>query len=436
MDAGRLGVISLANISTFLQKIMEAVYGEEVRGSIHDALAAMNVESSEAMRFAATAKDSAAASALEAKASAATAEQKATEVVDSARAAKTSETNAKTSELNAIQQASNAANAAAAAKASETAAGNSEVVATQKAQEAADSQAAAAQSEAEAKAAEERVKTIRSDVETLGAQATADKEAAETAKTDAEAARDEALISQNGAKGSENAALVAKTAAELAKNDAEAAKLTAQAAKAAAETAKTDAETAKDKAKESEDSAAKSALTAQQYSGKPPKPQDGTWWIWDADQQKYLDSGIACDLVGPTGNGIQDIKLTKGDHTPGTTDIYTVTMTDGSTMTISVYNGRNGTGTGDVLGISFDLVLPVSGWANGEITVADSRLLALATHKYLVDADEASREEYLECNVQARNITTTGFITFKNDTDPTMDLTVNVIRLELSANGA
>ncbi len=328
----------MANIATFLQKILDAVYGEEVRGSIHDALVAMNVESSEAMRFAATAKDSAAASALEAKASAATAEQKATEVVDSARAAKTSETNAKTSELNAIQQASNAANAAAAAKASETAAGNSEVVATQKAQEAADSQAAAAQSEAEAK--------------------------------------------------------------------------------------------------ESEDSAAKSALTAQQYSGKPPKPQDGTWWIWDADQQKYLDSGIACDLVGPTGNGIQDIKLTKGDHTPGTTDIYTVTMTDGSTMTISVYNGRNGTGTGDVLGISFDLVLPVSGWANGEITVADSRLLALATHKYLVDADEASREEYLKCNVQARNITTTGFITFKNDTDPTMDLTVNVIRLELSANGA
>ena len=426
----------MANIATFLQKILDAVYGEEVRGSIHDALAAMNIESSEAMRFAATAKDSAAASALEAKASAATAEQKATEVLDSARAAKTSETNAKTSELNAIQQASNAANAAAAAKASETAAGNSEVVATQKAQEAADSQAAAAQSEAEAKAAEERIKTIRSDVETLGAQATADKTAAETAKTDAEAARDAALISQNGAKDSENAALVAKAAAELAKNDAEAAKLAAQAAKTAAETAKIDAEAAKDKAKESEDSAAKSALTAQQYSGKPPKPQDGTWWIWDAEQQKYLDSGIACDLVGPTGNGIKDIKLTKGDHTPGTTDIYTVTMTDGSTMTISVYNGRNGTGTGDVLGIAFDLVLPASGWVNGELTVADSRLLALATHKYLVDADEASREEYLECNVQARNITTTGFITFKNDTDPTMDLTVNVIRLELSANGS
>ena len=330
-------MISLANISTFLQKIMEAVYGEEVRGSIHDALAAMNVESSEAMRFAATAKDSAAASALDAKASAATAEQKATEIVASAQAAKTSENNAKTSETN--------------------------------------------------------------------------------------------------AKLSENTALVAQAAAEVAKDDAEAAKLAAQNAKTAAETAKDDAEDAKGKAKASEDAAAASALSAQQYSGKPPKPQAGTWWIWDADQQKYLDSGIACDLVGPTGNGIKDIKLTKGDHTPGTTDIYTVTMTDGTTTTISVYNGRNGTGTGDVLGIAFDLVLPASGWVNGELTVADSRLLALATHKYLVDADEASREEYLECNVQARNITTTGFITFKNDTDPSEDITVNVIRFELSANG-
>lgn len=426
----------MANISTYLQKILEAVYGEEVRGSIHDALAAMNVESSDAMRFAATAKDSAAASALDAKASAATAERKAGEVVASADAAKLSETNAKASEDNAVKQAADAAAAAARAKASETNAANSEAVATQKAGEAADSQSAAALSEAEAKAAEERAKTVKSEVETLGAQAAADKTAAEAAKIAAEAARDTAIVSQTEAKKSENAALVAQTAAEFAKGDAEAAKLAAQAAKTAAETAKTDAEDARDKAKTSETSAAASALSAQQYSGKPPKPQDGTWWIWDAVQQKYVDTGIGCELTGPTGNGIQAIALTSGDHTPGTTDIYTVTMTDGTTTTISVYNGRNGTGAGDVLGIAFDLVLPASGWVNGELTVADSRLLALATHKYFIDADETSREEYLECGVQARNITTTGFITFKSDTDPTADLTVNVIRLELSANGS
>ena len=390
----------MANISTYLQKIMTAVYGEEVRGSIHDALAAMNTESSNAMEFAATAKDSAKASADTAKGHADTATKKAGEALSSADRAKASETSAKASELNAISKATEATTAAV-----------------------------------EAKAAEERTKTIRSDVEALGAQATADKNAAEAAKDDAEAARDNALVSQNAAKLSENAALVAKTAAEFAKDDAEAAKLAAQAAKTAAETAKADAEDARDKAKVSETEAAASALSAQQYSGKPPKPQDRTWWIWDAAQQKYIDSGIGCDLVGPTGNGIKDIQLTKGDHTPGTTDIYTVTTTDGATYNISVYNGRNGTGAGDVLGIWFDLVLPASGWLNGEITIADSRLMALSTHKYFVSADEASREEYLECGVQPRDITTTGFITFKNDTDPSEDITVNVIRFELSANG-
>ena len=425
----------MANISTYLQKIMAAVYGEEVRGSIHDALAAMNTESSNAMEFAATAKDSAKASADTAKGHADTATKKAGEALSSADRAKASETSAKASELNAISKATEATTAAVEAKASETAAVNSEAVTTQKANEAAASQTAAAQSEAEAKAVEERTKTIRSDVETLGAQATADKNAAEAAKDDAEAARDNALVSQNAAKLSENAALVAKTAAEFAKDDAEAAKLAAQAAKTAAETAKADAEDARDKAKVSETEAAASALSAQQYSGKPPKPQDRTWWIWDAAQQKYIDSGIGCDLVGPTGNGIKDIQLTKGDHTPGTTDIYTVTTTDGATYNISVYNGRNGTGAGDVLGIWFDLVLPASGWLNGEITIADSRLMALSTHKYFVSADEASREEYLECGVQPRDITTTGFITFKNDTDPSEDITVNVIRFELSANG-
>lgn len=425
----------MANISSYLQKIMSAIYGEEVRGSIHDALAAMNTESSNAMEYAKTAKDSAAASASTAATKATAASASAQAAKTSENNAKVSETNTKASELNAVNKAKEATTAAAGAKASETAAANSETVAAQKAQEAADSQTAAALSEAEAKAAEERAKTIRSEVETLGAQSTSDKDAAEAAKVAAEAARDGALKSQNEAKTSENAALVAKTAAEFAKEDAEAAKKAAQAAKTATEVARDAASEDADDAAQSAVDAAASALSAQQYSGKPPKPQNGTWWIWDAAQEKYIDSGIGCELVGPTGNGVKDIQLTKGDHTPGTTDTYTVTMTDGATYNISVYNGRNGTGAGDVLGIWFDLVLPASGWVDGEITIADSRLMALSTHKYFVSASEASREEYLECGVQPRDITTTGFITFKNDTDPSADITVNVIRFELSANG-
>ena len=410
----------MADISSFLKKILSAIYGEEVRGSIHDALAAMNTESSSAMEFASTAKDSAQANAAAAKKSAEDADKKATSASESAAAAALSEGSIKTSEENVNKQAADAKEAAAGAKASETEAKNSEEIAKQKAQEATDAKTAATLAEGEVKAAEERVRTIRSEAETLGAQATADRNAAEEARAAAEAARDAAVNSQNGAKASEDAAAVSKTDAE--------------AAKTAAENARESAENSEANAKTYKESAAESAATAQQYSGKPPKPENGTWWIWDAEKGTYVNTNISCELTGPTGNGIQSIQLTQGNHTPGSTDIYTVTMTDGSKYNIAVYNGLNGTGTGDVLGIHFDLVLPASGWSNGSITVAESRLVAAAKYKYLIDAYEASREEYLECNVRPKDISTTGFITFVNDTDPIKDITVNIVRLELSVN--
>lgn len=412
----------MADISSFLKKILEAIYGEEVRGSIHDALAAMNKESSSAMEFAATAKDSAKASAEKAKNEADTARQKAAEALDSAGKAAQSETNAKASEKN--------------AKASEQ-------TALQQAREAEESKNAAALSEAEAKAAEERAKEVRNQVETLGAQATADAAAAQEARIATEAARDAAKVSETNAKASETKAEDAKAGAEASKEAALSAQesaeedaLTAAQSKEDAEAARTAAEQAKADALDSAAEAAGSAAKAVQYSGKPPKPQNGTWWIWDAETGAYYDSQISCELQGPIGVGIQDIRLTKGDHSPGTTDIYTVHMTDGSTYTISVYNGLNGTGAGDVLGISFDLVIPAEGWSEGSVTIADERLLALGTHKYFLSADEACKEEFLDCNVQPKNITTSGFLTLTCDTEPAADLTVNLIRLELSGNGA
>lgn len=417
----------MADISSFLKKILSAIYGEEVRGSIHDALAAMNTESSSAMEFASTAKDSAQANAAAAKKSAEDADKKATSASESAAAAALSEGSIKTSEENVNKQ-------AAGAKASETEAKNSEEIAKQKAQEATDAKTAATLAEGEVKAAEERVRTIRSEAEMLGAQATADRNAAEEARAAAEAARDAAVNSQNGAKASEDAAAVSKTDAEAAKTAAVDARDKALAAKTVAENARESAENSEANAKTYKESAAESAATAQQYSGKPPKPENGTWWIWDAEKGVYVNTNISCELTGPTGNGIQSIQLTQGNHTPGSTDIYTITMTDGSKYNIAVYNGLNGTGTGDVLGIHFDLVLPASGWSNGSITVAESRLVAAAKYKYLIDAYEASREEYLECNVRPKDISTTGFITFVNNTDPIKDITVNIVRLELSVN--
>lgn len=57
------------------------------------------------------------------------------------------------------------------------------------------------------------------------------------------------------------------------------------------------------------------------------------------------DTG-ATGLQGPqgeTGNGISNISRTSGDGSAGTADTYTVTMTDGSSYTFTVYNGADGT---------------------------------------------------------------------------------------------
>lgn len=59
----------------------------------------------------------------------------------------------------------------------------------------------------------------------------------------------------------------------------------------AAKSATKAAESAKE-AESYKNAAADSADVAKQYSGKPPIPQNDTWWIWDAEKQIYVDTGI------------------------------------------------------------------------------------------------------------------------------------------------
>ena len=58
--------------------------------------------------------------------------------------------------------------------------------------------------------------------------------------------------------------------------------------------------------------------------------------------------------VGASGRGISSVMLTSGNHAAGTTDTYTITFTDSTTMTFGVYNGANGTGAGDMLKTTYD----------------------------------------------------------------------------------
>lgn len=63
--------------------------------------------------------------------------------------------------------------------------------------------------------------------------------------------------------------------------------------------------------------------------------------------------------TGPEGASVSRIERTSGTGAPGTTDTYTVYLTDGSTGgTFNVYNGSNGTGSGDFMA---DGSVPMSG---------------------------------------------------------------------------
>ena len=67
----------------------------------------------------------------------------------------------------------------------------------------------------------------------------------------------------------------------------------AQQAAAQAQQSATNAAQSETNAAQSAEDAAESAQTAQEYSGKPPIIQNDTWWTWDAEEGKYVDTGEA-----------------------------------------------------------------------------------------------------------------------------------------------
>ena len=65
-------------------------------------------------------------------------------------------------------------------------------------------------------------------------------------------------------------------------------------------------------------------------------------YTWDAVKRQWVNNGSIQGPRGETGNGIQSIRKTAGNGAPGTTDTYTITMTDGTSAAFSVYHGADG----------------------------------------------------------------------------------------------
>ena len=141
---------------------------------------------------------------------------------------------------------------------------------------------------------------------------TSDVQAAQTAATQASqsataAAGSASDAAESATAAANSAAQAAQHAGEVTAGVAAAAESASQAAgsASAAEDSKTAAGQSAEAAAESEGNAAESASaaassasaaqeaaeSAQAYSGKPPVIQDDTWWTWDAETDKYEDSG-------------------------------------------------------------------------------------------------------------------------------------------------
>lgn len=96
--------------------------------------------------------------------------------------------------------------------------------------------------------------------------------------------------------------------------------------------------------------------------------------------------GIQGD-VGLTGASVDRIERTSGTGAPGTTDTYTVYLTDGQTGgTFQVYNGSNGTGSGDFMA---DGSVPMA----GDLQMGGHKITNLAEP---TDNTDAASKEYVD----------------------------------------
>lgn len=75
--------------------------------------------------------------------------------------------------------------------------------------------------------------------------------------------------------------------------------------------------------------------------------------------------------------------------------------------------------------------LPVSGWEVKSQTLSDEFFAAQEKYHYLVCSDADCQLVYSDNGLMALNITTDGQIVFQCEHVPEVDLTINIIRLEV-----
>ena len=262
-------------------------------------------------------------------------------------------------------------------------------------------QQAAQQAQQAAQQATQAVSQIGTAVEDTQANAQAAQEAkeaaetaqglAETAKTEAEAAASGVAEDAQAAEQAKGAAIAAQQAAETAGGNAETSATGAATSASQASQSASDASGSATAAAGSATTASQAASNAQSAQTLAETAKAGAEAARDAivnmlveaitletgqsatvskslvDQVYKLTFGLpkgktgATGATGPQGVSVENIQLTSGNHAPGTTDTYTITLSDDSTFQFTVYNGANGAGAGDFMA---DGSVPMTGPLN------------------------------------------------------------------------
>ena len=79
---------------------------------------------------------------------------------------------------------------------------------------------------------------------------------------------------------------------------------------------------------------------------------------------------------------------------------------------------------------SFTASLPSASWSGNELTVSNADFIA-SGYEYIVTASPDDTLDWQDANVYAEDVTTDGSMTFVCDTEPTSDLTANILRVKV-----
>ena len=133
------------------------------------------------------------------------------------------------------------------------------------------------------------------------------------------------------------------------------------------------------------------------------------WEVWSIEDNAWIDTGVVAQ-----GGGVTSFNGRTGAVVPQSGD-YTAAMVGASAKALA-----------------FTVTLSASGWSNNAQTVSNANFIVSGC-SYIVSPASASLEAYAEAQIYADDVTTAGRMTFHCGEVPSAALTVNVIRVEVTA---